>query len=160
MTATEPAVGHEACPASREGCLVRDTSTAAVAARAAQAAALVTAQRAEGYRFTCGYRHALYFEPIHGLGWRRDERRFVAACDGTYYQADDTDGVVGLVTLPDDPLERACEGCTAGPGEACRPWCLSHDDPAGCDHTATCPPADDPTQTDPSLTDSVKETRS
>ena len=129
MTTTATAAGHEACPTSREGCLVRDPSSAAVAARAAQVAALVTAQRAEGYRLTCGYRHALYFEPIHNLGCRRDERRFVAACDGRYLQDDDPARRVLTATLPDDPLERSCEGCTAEPGEPCRPWCLSHDDP-------------------------------
>ena len=154
MTTTATGAGHEACSTSREGCLVRDPSTAAVTARAAQVAALVTAQRAEGYRFTCGYRHALYFAPIHP-GWRNDERRFVAACDGTYRQADDdTARAVLVATLPDDPLERPCEGCTAEPGEPCRPWCLSHEDPAGCDHTTTCTPADDPTSTD-----RMKETR-
>lgn len=159
MTTTATAARHEACPTSREGCLVHDPSTAAVTARAAQVTALITAQRVEGHRFTCGYRHALYFAPIHGLGCRRDERRFVAACDGTYYQDDDPARPVLTATLPDDPLERACEGCTAEPGEPCRPWCLSHDDPAGCNHTTTRPQADDPTSTDPSPTDRMKETR-
>ena len=146
MTTAATAVGHEACPASREGCLVRDPSTAAVAARAAQVAALITAQRAEGYRFTCGYRHALYFEPIHVSAGAATNAASSPPATARTTRTTTPPAAVLTATLPDDPLERACEGCNAEPGEPCRPWCLSHDDPAGCDHTTTCPPADDPTR--------------
>ena len=97
MTTAATAAGHEGCRTSREGCLVVDPSPAAGPVNPGEIAALVTAQRGEGYRFTYGHRHDLHFEPVNPAGGRRDERRFVPACDGTYRRQDaDTGDADGL----------------------------------------------------------------